>query len=179
MSNLLKIYNDQVVPKLKEELKIKNVLALPKVVKVVINVGASEALTSKDVLEKIKEQIAIITGQNPRITLAKKSISTFKLKEKDPIGVMVTLRGNKAWDFLEKFGNVVAPRIRDFRGMSNEKFDKVGNYSFGLTEQSLFPHLEYSKIDKTRGMVITIVIRNGDKDKSKRLLELLGLPFKK
>jgi large subunit ribosomal protein L5 len=179
MSNLLKVYNDQVAPILKEEFKLKNDLALPKVIKVVINVGAAEAITAKDVLEKIKEQLAIISGQKPRITLAKKSISTFKLKEKDPIGVMVTLRGRRAWDFLENFGKVVAPRIRDFRGMSDDKFDNVGNYSFGMTEQSLFPQLEYSKIDKTRGMVISIVIRNGDKVKSKRLLELLGLPFKK
>lgn len=179
MSNLFKVYNDQVAHALKEEFKLQNDLALPKVIKVVINVGSAEAISSKDVLEKIKDQVSIITGQKPRITLAKKSISTFKLKEKDPIGVMVTLRGKKAWDFLEKFGTIVAPRIRDFRGLSDDKFDKAGNYSFGLTEQSLFPHLEYSKIDKTRGMVITIVIRNGDKEKSKRLLELLGLPFKK
>lgn len=179
MSNLLKVYNSEVAPALKEEFKLKNDLALPKIVKVVVNIGAAEAISSKDVLEKIKEQLATISGQQPRITLAKKSISTFKLKEKDPIGVMVTLRGKKAWDFLEKFAKVVAPRIRDFRGMPDDKFDKMGNYSFGMTEQSLFPQLEYSKIDKTRGMVITIVIRNGDPRKSKKLLELLGLPFKK
>lgn len=179
MNNLLTVYQNEVIPKLKEEFKVTNNMALPKVVKVVVNVGASEALTSKDVLDKIKEQLAIITGQQPRITLAKKSISTFKLKEKDPIGVMVTLRSKKAWDFLEKLAKIVAPRIRDFRGFSDDKFDTKGNYSFGMTEQFLFPQLEYSKIDKTRGLVITIVIKNGDPQKSKRLLELLGLPFKK
>ena len=179
MNSLLTVYQNEIVPKLKEEFKSTNDMALPKVVKVVVNVGAAEALTSKDVLDKIKEQIATITGQAPRITLAKKSISTFKLKEKDPIGVMVTLRNQKAWNFLETLAKIVAPRIRDFRGLSDEKFDAKGNYSFGMTEQSLFPQLEYSKIDKTRGLVITVVIQNGSPEKSKILLELLGLPFKK
>ena len=179
MNNLLSVYNEEIIPKLKEEFKIKNNLAIPRIEKVVVNVGASEALTSKDVLEKINEQLAIITGQKPKITLAKKSISTFKLKQNDQIGTMVTLRSKKAWDFLDKFTKIVIPRIRDFRGLSKEKFDKSGNYSFGIAEQSIFPHLEYSKIDKTRGLVVTIVIKNGSKEKSLRFFELLGLPFKK
>jgi len=179
MSNLLASYNKEIVPKLMDEFKIKNALALPSVEKVIINVGASEALVSKDVLAKIKEQLATISGQAPRITLARKSISTFKLKQNDQIGVMVTLRGKKAWDFLEKFIKVVVPRIRDFRGLSKEKFDESGNYSIGILEQSIFSYLEYSKIDKARGLVVTIVVKNGNKVISPRLFELLGLPFKK
>lgn len=179
MSNLLSIYNEEIIPKLKEEFKIKNTLALPRIEKVVVNIGASEALTTKDILEKIKEQLAIISGQQPKITKAKKSISTFKLKQNDQIGAMVTLRNKKAWDFLDKFITIVIPRIRDFRGLSKEKFDIGGNYSIGITEQSIFPHLEYSKIDKARGLVVTIVIKNGGKEISPRFFELLGLPFKK
>lgn len=179
LSNLLATYNKEIVPKLQEEFKIKNTLALPLIKKVVINVGASEALTSKDILSRIKEQLAIISGQNPRVTLAKKSISTFKLKQNDQIGVMVTLRGKKAWDFLEKFIKIVVPRIRDFRGFSKDKFDSSGNYSIGISEQSIFPYLEYSKIDKTRGLVVSIVVKNGNEQISPRFFELLGLPFKK
>lgn len=179
MSNLLSIYDKEIIPTLKEEFKIKNTLALPRIEKVVVNIGASEALTAKDILEKIKEQLSIISGQQPKITKAKKSISTFKLKQNDQIGAMVTLRSKKAWDFLDKFITIVIPRIRDFRGLSREKFDVNGNYSIGITEQSIFPHLEYSKIDKARGLVVTIVIKNGGKGISPRFFELLGLPFKK
>lgn len=177
--SLVQTYNETVVPKIMEEFGIKNSLAAPKIEKVVVNVGAAESLSSKDALEKIKEQVATIAGQQPRITKARKSISTFKLKEGDPIGVMVTLRGKKAWDFLEKFAKVVAPRIRDFRGLPDDKFDEKGNYSFGMTEQILFPQIEYSKVDKVRGLVFTIVIKNSSKEKSKKLMELLGLPFRK
>lgn len=179
MSNLTTVYNDEVLPKLMEEFKIKNSFAAPKIEKVVVNVGAAEAITSKDVIEKIKEQVGLITGQQPRVAKAKKSISTFKLKAGDLIGVSTTIRGTKAWDFIEKFAKIVAPRIRDFRGMPDDKFDKAGNYTYGMTEQSLFPQIDYSKIDKLRGLAITIVIKNSSPEKSKRLLELLGLPFKK
>lgn len=179
MNQLATKYTDVVLPKLKEEFKIENSLALPRIEKVVINIGAAEAISSKDVLAKIKEQLGIISGQAPRITLAKKSISTFKLKQNDPIGVMVTLRGKKAWEFMEKFVNIVVPRIRDFRGLLPEKFDHKGNFSIGLNEQSIFPYLEYSKIDKARGMVVTIVLKNGSKEISPRFFELLGLPFRK
>lgn len=179
MTNLNIKYREEVVPKLKEEFGIKNELALPSIEKIVVNVGAAEALQNKEVLGKIKEQLAIISGHAPTITLAKKSISTFKLKAKDPIGVMVTLRGKKAWDFLEKLIRIVIPRIRDFRGMHDNKFDKIGNYSFGLAEQTLFPYLEYSKIDKVRGLVISIVVKKSDPEKTKRMFELLGVPFRK
>src|SRR3989344_4102952 len=179
MTNLNIKYREEIIPKLKEEFKIKNELALPCIEKIVINVSAAEALQNKEVLAKIKEQLAIISGHAPTITLAKKSISTFKLKAKDPIGVMVTLRGKKAWDFLEKLIYIVIPRIRDFRGMQDDKFDRMGNYSFGITEQTLFPYLDYSKVDKVRGMVVTIVVKKSDPKKSKRMLEFLGMPFRK
>ena len=179
ISNLRNTYETEIKQKLMEEFKITNSLEVPSLEKIVVNVGASEALTSKEVIEKIREQVAQITGQAPRVTQARKSISTFKLKEGDHIGVMVTLRNKKAWDFLEKFAKIVAPRIRDFRGFSTDKFDHKGNYSFGMAEQILFPQVDYSKVDKVRGLVITFVIKNSNSEKSKRLMELLGLPFKK
>lgn len=179
MSTLLAKYNKEAVPKLKEEFNLTNILELPIIEKIVLNVGAAEALSDKGVIEKIKEQLAAIAGQQPRVTRAKHSVSTFKLKEGDPIGVMVTLRGKKTWNFLEKFIATVGPRIRDFRGMPEDKFDKKGNYSFGIVEQILFPEIDFSKVDKPRGLVITLVIKNSDGKKSKRLLELLGLPFRK
>ncbi len=177
--NLYQKYQDEILPKLREEFAIKNNLAAPKIEKIVLNIGAAEAIGSKDTMEKIKEQLAQISGQMPRITLAKKSISAFKLKEKDPIGVMVTLRGKRAWNFLERFTKVVVPRIRDFRGLPKDKFDKAGNYSIGLQEQILFPEIDYSKIDKIRGLVVTIVIKNSNPEKSQKMLELLGAPFRK
>lgn len=179
MNSFYKKYTEEIRPSLKEEFKIANDLAVPAIKKVVINVGAGEALSSKDVLEKIKDQVAQITGQIPRVTLAKKSISTFKLKKGDAIGVMVTLRGKKAWDFIENFIAIVVPRMRDFRGLEKTKFDHMGNYNLGLTEQILFPQIEYSKIDKIRGLEITFVISNSNPQKSIRFFELMGLPFKK
>ena len=177
--SLYQKYQEEVLPKLKEEFGISNNLASPKIEKIVLNAGVAEAISAKDVLEKVKEQLSTISGQMPRITLAKKSISAFKLKEKDAIGVMVTLRGKRAWNFLERFIAIVIPRIRDFRGLSKEKFDRAGNYSIGLSEQILFPEIDYAKIDKIRGLVITVVIKNSDTQKSQKLLELLGAPFQK
>jgi len=179
MNNLYKRYKKEIALALKEEFKIKNNLAVPTVKKVVINVGAGEALSSKEVIEKIKDQLAQITGQMPRVTLAKKSISTFKLKKGDAIGVMVTLRGKKAWDFIENFISIVVPRMRDFRGLDKTKFDHMGNYNLGITEQILFPQIEYSKIDKIRGLEITFVVANSTPEKSMRVFQLMGLPFKK
>lgn len=179
MNNLQSRYKEEVAAKLKQEFNIKNDLAMPYIEKIVLNTGAAEALSDKSSLEKIKEQMAQIAGQMPKITKARHSISSFKLRQGDAIGVMVTLRGKKTWDFLEKFIATVAPRMRDFRGMPNDKFDQKGNYSFGMTEQTIFPQIDYSKVDKTRGLVITLVFKNSNKEKSKRVLEMLGLPFKK
>lgn len=176
--SLLNKYQKEIKTQLMEEFNIKNVHALPQISKVVINAGAAEALSDKGTLEKIKDQIATISGQQPKITLAKKSISSFKLRAKDPIGVMVTLRSKKAWDFLEKFTTIVTPRIRDFRGLPISKFDRFGNYSYGITEQIIFPEIEYSKIDKIRGLVLTVVIKKSTPEKSRRLLELIGFKFR-
>lgn len=171
-------YQQSLVSKLKQEFKLENNFSVPKLEKIVINAGVAEAINSKDVLEKVKEQLAQISGQRPRINLAKKAISTFKLKKNDPIGVMVTLRGKRAWQFLEKLIKIVLPRMRDFRGLSEAKFDKFGNYSLGMPEQILFPEIDYSKIDKVRGLVVTIVIKNSSQEKSKEFLGLLGVPFR-
>ena len=179
MTNIISRYQEEVLPKLKEEFGLSNDLAAPRIEKIVLSSSVTEAISNKDVLEKVKDQLAIIAGQRPAVRQAKKSISAFKLKEKDPIGVMVTLRGKKAWVFLEKLISIVMPRMRDFRGLSQSKFDKSGNYSLGLDEQILFPEIDYSKIDKIRGLVVTIVIKNSNEQKSQRLFELLGMPFRK
>lgn len=179
MTGLANKYQEEVRPKLKEELNITNELALPLLEKIVVNAGVAEAITSKEILEKVGDQLTKITGQKPKIARAKKAISSFKLKEGDPIGIVVTLRGKKAWDFLEKLINIVLPKMRDFRGVSETKFDKAGNYSLGLQEQILFAEIDYAKIDKIRGLVITMVIKNSNSEKSKRFMELLGVPFRK
>lgn len=176
--SLLDKYTKETGPQLMKEFNISNPHSTPIISKVVLNVGAAEALSDKGVLEKIKDQLASISGQAPRVTLAKKSISTFKLRAKDPIGVMVTLRGKKAWDFLEKLAFIVMPRMRDFRGLPISKFDRFGNYNYGITEQIIFPEIEYSKVDKVRGLVVSVIIKNSNPEKSKRLLELLGFKFK-
>lgn len=176
--NIQQTYKEQLVPKLRENLSLKNDLSVPRLSKVVLNAGVADAISNASILEKVQQQLATISGQMPRVTRAKKSISSFKLKEKDQIGVTVTLRGKKAWNFLERFIGVVMPRMRDFRGLPIEKFDKFGNYSLGIPEQILFPEIDYSKIDKVRGLVITLVIKNSDPEKSKQFLELLGFKFR-
>ena len=164
--------------KIKTDLKIENDFAIPKVSKVLVNVGAGDAAGNKKIMEKIVEEIATITGQKPVITLARKSIAAFKLRKGMPIGVKVTLRGEKMYDFLEKFIKIVLPRIRDFRGISAKSFDGKGNLNIGLTEQTLFPEIEYDKIDRLRGLEVTIVTSAKTNEEGKKLLELLGIPFK-
>lgn len=178
MGDLRDKYQKVVLPKLKEELGLKNNLAAPAVVKVVINMGLAEA-SNKDVQEKAKAQLAQISSQLPKITKAKKAIANFKLQAGDPIGAVATLRGKRAWSFLTNLLHLVLPRMRDFRGLDESKFDKFGNYSFGITEQTIFPQIDYAKVDKTRGLVISIVFKNSNLEKSKRLMELLGFLFRK
>lgn len=164
---------------LQKELGIKNPCAVPALTKIVINVGTKEAVADKKVLDKIQEQIGKISGQHPVVTKAKKDISSFKLRRGMPIGVMVTLRGKRMWDFLDKLINVVCPKVRDFRGLRKDSFDGFGNYSFGFHEQIIFPEIEYSEIDKIRGLQISINT-NAKNDKAAfKLLEKLGFPFKK
>ncbi|MBI3341515.1 50S ribosomal protein L5 [Candidatus Curtissbacteria bacterium] len=176
--DLQKQYKDQILKTMKESFNLKNDFSAPYLEKIVINAGVADAISDKSVLDKIKSQLAQISGQQPKTTLAKKSISSFKLRLNDPIGVVVTLRNKKAWDFLERFIAIVMPRMRDFRGLPTDKFDKSGNYSLGIPEQILFPEIDYAKVDKIRGLVLTLVIKNSDPEKSKKLMELLGMKFK-
>jgi len=177
--NLIQIYKDQVVHKLMTEFGINNIMAVPKVSKININIGAKEMVHDKGVVEKIVPQLVAISGQKPKITHAKVAIANFKLRENDPVGLTVTLRGTRAFDFMTKLFGIVLPRVRDFQGVSKQAFDQTGNYSLGLSDQVVFSEIEYGKIDKIRGLQITFVIKNGSPEKSKRLLELLGMPFKK
>jgi large subunit ribosomal protein L5 len=160
-----------------QEFSYGNVMQAPRLVKVTLNIGLGEAVSEGKSLETASNDIAAITGQHPVITRAKKSISNFKLREGMPIGVMVTLRGDRMWEFMDRLLNASLPRIRDFNGVSPNSFDGRGNYSLGLREQVIFPEIEYDKIDKIRGMQITIITTAKADEEAKRLLELLGMPF--
>lgn len=177
--NLFEKYHKEIAPQLKEELKVTSLLAVPRVVKVTVSIGLKEAKDDKKVLEFAGEQLAAITGQKSRICRAKKSIAEFKLGKNQPIGLSVTLRGQKAFAFLEKLFKVVLPRVRDFSGVDPRSFDGKGNYSLGIHELIVFNEIDFSKIDKARGLQITIVTNAGDDKKAKLLLEKLGIPFKK
>lgn len=179
MDFLQEKYQKEVRSILKEEFGLKNDMATPTLEKIVLNMGLADALTDKDVLVKAKSQLAQIAGLMPKVTRAKAAISNFKLRAGDLIGAMVTLRGRRAWSFLTKLQSIVLPRMRDFRGLDSSKFDKFGNYNLGLEEQILFPEIDYSKIDKIRGLVVSVVFKNSSPEKSKKLMELLGFPFKK
>ncbi len=172
-------YHDQVVPALQQELGLTNRLAVPKIRKVVINIGLKEAVTDKGVLEKTAAWLGVITGQKPKVTRAKTSIANFKVRAGDAVGLTVTLRGRRMYDFLTRLFTIVLPRVRDFQGVSNTAFDHQGNYTLGLSEQIVFPEIDYSQIDKVRGLEITLVTQAGDAKIARRLLELLGLPFQK
>lgn len=178
-SNLREKYQKEIAPKLAKELGLANVLAAPKMEKIVVNVGLGEASQDKKILEAAKEDVAIITGQRPKITVAHQSIAGFKLRKGQPIGLMATLRGQRMYDFFEKLVKIVLPRLRDFQGVSLKSFDGQGNYSLGVPEQIVFPEIDYSKVDKVRGLEVTIVTNAKTDEKAKRLLELLGMPFEK
>lgn len=177
--NLKDRYNQEIKGKLKEELGLSNVMMVPKIVKVVINVGVKEAIADKKVLETVTEMLATIAGQKPVIRKARKSIAAFKLREGEPIGVSVVLRAAKMYDFLEKLLGVVFPRVRDFHGVSQDSFDGHGNYSVGFSEQIVFPEIDYGKIDKIRGLEVTIITSTNKDSEAKALLTALGMPFKK
>ena len=170
-------YRTEVVPTLMEEFGYKNIMQVPRLEKVVINVGAGEALQSAKVLDAISQDLMIITGQKPIIRRAKKSIASFKLREGNPIGVKVTIRGNRMFDFMDRLMNVALARQRDFRGVSPDSFDGRGNYAIGLTEPLVWPEIDYDKIDKIRGMGISIVTTAQTDEEARRLLSLLGMPF--
>ena len=179
MTDLKEYYQKEVTKMLKDTFGYKNSFEIPRVEKVVVNVGVGEAVGSQGALQKVEEQIAAICGQKPKIVKAKKSISAFKLRKGMPIGVCATLRGRRMFDFMNKFFAIVLPRIRDFRGLPQTSFDKQGNYTVGIAEQTIFPEIDYSKIDKIRGMEITFTTGAKTKEEAQKLLEFLGMPFKK
>jgi len=179
MNRLQEQYTNEFAPALKEELGLKNVMQIPKITKVVVNIGVGEALDNPKALDAAVNDLTIITGQKPVVIAAKKAISNFKLREGRQIGVKVTLRGEKMWAFLDRLINVALPRVRDFRGISADSFDGRGNYTLGLTEQLIFPEIQYDKIDKVRGMEISIVTTAETDDHARQLLSKFGMPFRK
>jgi large subunit ribosomal protein L5 len=176
--SLKEYYQNEVVPKLNETFNYKNCMEVPKLEKVVINIGLGEAIHNIKLLDSAKEEIKLITGQAPVITRARKSIAAFKLREGMPIGCMVTLRREKMYDFFEKLVNITLPRVRDFRGISGKAFDGRGNYTLGIKEQIIFPEIDYDKIDTIKGMNITVVTTAKSDQEGKELLKLLGMPFR-
>ena len=177
--DLKKRYVEDVVPALKEKFNYQNVHQIPKLEKVVINMGVGEAVQNAKILDGAVEELTKIAGQKPVVTRAKKSIATFKLRAGMPIGCMVTLRGEKMYDFLQKLINVTLPRIRDFRGVSAKSFDGRGNYSLGIKEQLLFPEIKYDDVSVVKGMNISIITTANTDDEARELLAQLGMPFKK
>ncbi|MFA6017358.1 MAG: 50S ribosomal protein L5 [Patescibacteria group bacterium] len=179
MATFKDFYNLEVAPKLTKELGVKNVMAVPKIIKIAINVGAGEAVTNKNVIEKIQEQISTIAGQKAMITKARTSVSAFKIRKGLAIGVKVTLRGKRMYHFLEKLIKIVVPRLKDFRGVTESNIDQNGNLNLGFPEQIIFPEIDFDKIDKIRGLQVTVVTNAKNKEKGKKLFEMLGIPFKK
>ena len=177
--NLTEKYLKQVVPELMTELKVKSPMAVPRIAKVVLNIGLKEAKDDKKIIELAGGQLAAISGQKPRVCRANKSIAGFKLGRGQPVGISVTLRGKRAFAFLEKLFTIVLPRVRDFSGVSLNGFDGSGNYNLGVSEQIVFSEIDYSKIDKIRGLEISIVTNARDDKKAKLLLKKLGMPFEK
>jgi large subunit ribosomal protein L5 len=176
--NFKKKYQEQIVPKLQEQFGFTNIHQVPKVTKITLNRGLGEASTNTKALESSVAEIAKITGQKPVITRAKKAIAGFKLRQGMPVGVMVTLRGDRMYAFLDRFINLALPRIRDFRGISPNSFDGRGNYSVGIREQLIFPEIEYDQIDQIRGMDISIITSANNDEEGRALLKAMGMPFR-
>ena len=179
MNRMKEQYQKEIVPALMKELNLENVMQVPRVTKVMVNIGMGEAMDNPKALDAAVGDVVQITGQKPVITKAKKAIANFKLREGRSIGVKVTLRGDRMWSFLDRLLNIVLPRVRDFRGVSPDSFDGRGNYTLGLREQLIFPEIEYDKIDKIRGLEVSIVTSAPDDDQARLLLQMLGMPFRK
>ena len=182
MNRLKTRYQEEIVPVLKKELGVKSVFQVPALKKVVVNFGVTDPADPRaraQAMENIKAQVALITGQAPQITKAKKAIANFKLRQGDPMGVMVTLRGERMWEFVDKLISIVLPRVKDFRGVSNTAFDGQGNYSLGIEEQIIFPEIKYDEIERIRPLQVNFVISGGNNQNSYLLLKLLGMPFSK
>jgi len=178
MSQMKEYYQKEVVPALLETFKYGNIMQVPKLKKIVLNIGMGEAIQNIKILDSAVEELTAVAGQKPIITRAKKSIAAFKLRSGMPIGCMVTLRKQRMFDFLNKLVNIALPRVRDFRGVSGKAMDGRGNYSLGIKEQIIFPEIDYDKIDKVKGMNITIVTTAKTDEEGKELLKKLGMPFK-
>lgn len=178
MSQLKQFYEEEVAPKLTETFGYKNAMQVPMLKKVVLNMGLGEAIQNIKLLDSAVEELKVISGQKPVITRAKRSIAAFKLREGMPIGCMVTVRREKMYDFYSKLVNIALPRVRDFRGISGKAFDGRGNYSLGIKEQLIFPEIDYDKIDKIKGLNITIVTSANTDEEGKLLLKLMGMPFR-
>jgi len=178
MSQLKEFYLTEVVPKLKETFNYKNIMEVPRLEKVVLNMGLGAAIQDVKILDSASAELQLIAGQHPVITRAKKSIAAFKLREGMPIGCMVTLRRLRMYDFFYKLVNIALPRVRDFRGISGKAFDGRGNYSLGIKEQIIFPEIDYDKIDRIKGLNISVVTSAKTDEEGKELLRLLGMPFK-
>ena len=179
MNTLHERYNNEIVPALRKTFELKNIMQVPRIEKIVINIGMGEAMDNPKSLEAAVSDLTIITGQKPIMTKARKSIANFKLREGRLIGTKVTLRGDHMWAFLDRLVNTALPRVRDFRGVSANAFDGRGNYTLGLRDQLIFPEIEYDKIDKLRGMEVTIVTTAKTDNEARVLLQLLGMPFSK
>ena len=179
MNRMQEKYNNEVVPALRKAFDLQNVMEVPRIQKVVVNIGMGEAMDNPKAMEAAVNDLTIITGQKPVMTKARKSIANFKLREGRLIGTKVTLRGDRMWSFLDRLMNTALPRVRDFRGVSGNAFDGRGNYTLGLRDQLIFPEIEYDKIDKLRGMEVTIVTTAKDDDQARTMLQLLGMPFSK
>ena len=178
-TRLEKMYKEEVAPALMKKFGYTNPMEVPKITKITINMGVGDAVSNTKNLDKAVEELTLISGQKPVITLAKKSIAAFRLREGMPIGTKVTLRGERMYDFLDKLVTVSLPRVRDFRGISNRSFDGRGNYTLGVKEQLIFPEIDYDRVDKVRGMDIVIVTTANTDEESKELLTQLGMPFQK
>lgn len=178
MSRLKERYSSEVVPALRKEFAYANVMAIPKITKVVINLGLGEATQNAKIVDVAADELMRIAGQKPVVTRAKKSIAQFRVRQGMPIGTMVTLRGDRMFDFLDRLISMSLPRVRDFRGIPTKGFDGRGNYTLGLKDQLLFPEIDYMRVDKPRGMNITVVTTAKTDEESRRLLQLLGFPFR-
>lgn len=178
MARLKDIYTSEVVPKLMKDFNFKSIMQVPKIEKIVINMGLGEAIQNVKILDSAVEEIGLISGQKAVVTKAKKSIATFKLREGMPIGAMVTLRKDRMYEFLDRLLNISLPRVRDFKGVSPKAFDGNGNYSLGVKEQLIFPEINYDKIDKIKGLNITIVTTAKNDEEGRALLKYMGMPFR-
>jgi large subunit ribosomal protein L5 len=179
MARLKAIYNDNVVPAMMEKFQYKSIMQVPKIEKIILNMGVGEAKENSKFLDSAVEEMTLIAGQKPVVTKAKKSISNFKVREGMSVGCKVTLRGERMYEFLDKLVNIALPRVRDFRGVSKTAFDGRGNYAMGIKEQLIFPEINYDKIDKIRGMDIIITTTANTDEEARELLSLMGMPFRK